>query len=653
MERGKRLTPFAISIICIVALSALALILVIGTDTAWGKVRVEKMLLSSSDGDVVNAMLYRPKTATVENPAPAVVLYHGGNDMLEHTGTYALELARRGFVVINFDYQGSHDSDYKTETSVGESTACGDTIYNTLASYNFVQQDNIAVFGHSMGGGYASRFAAKYAGQVKLLFHLGSAVTASPGDFNYVTIVGDSDESALKRTTVLDSETGKTSQDIHKYYNSPKIAEAWGESAGSIIPSKVYTVKGKDGNDYLRVFYFPSSIHAYYNVNNDAVKQIIYGFILGMNGYGNIDGADLTDPNGYEKITTVWRAKDLGWILEYIAIALLMFTVATRIIKGNTFKSLELKRTESYGIKKKSVGWWLFLALLLVLPPLLYLPGVMGAENGLFPTAFNTDNPVTKIATQCLIPTKWTSADGTAHSIWLLGGTSNVYVLWQWLISFAMLVVFLTYYFVWGKKAGENYKSLGFKTSDEKKFDFVYLLKSLLFGIVVVGSGYLLMGLIGKYTQQGLHVTTLQMSVLSRKRLMCWFVYFIYLMPYFLCNHLAVKSLGIRYDGTNRTLTLNVLKTTFITVGGLFVFYLIFLLQLKFTHTVMEGFRTGILYAYGLAILPLTIGITVGNALNVYVSSKTNSVWAGLCTAVLWGVWTLCSTGGMINNLIF
>ena len=79
----------------------------IGTDTAWGKVRVEKMVLSSSDGDVVNALLYRPKSATPENPAPAVVLYHGGNDMLEHTGTYALELARRGFVVINFDYQGS------------------------------------------------------------------------------------------------------------------------------------------------------------------------------------------------------------------------------------------------------------------------------------------------------------------------------------------------------------------------------------------------------------------------------------------------------------------------------------------------------------------------------------------------------------------
>ncbi len=68
MERGKRLTPFAISVICIVALSALALILVIGTDTAWeGSCR--ENAASSSDGDVVNAMLYRPKTATMENPA--------------------------------------------------------------------------------------------------------------------------------------------------------------------------------------------------------------------------------------------------------------------------------------------------------------------------------------------------------------------------------------------------------------------------------------------------------------------------------------------------------------------------------------------------------------------------------------------------------
>ena len=650
----KKLSPFAIAAIVICFFAVLALTLVIGTDTAWGKVRVEKMVLSSADGDVVNAMLYRPRTATADNPAPAVVLYHGGNDMLEHTGTYALELARRGYVVINFDYQGSHDSDYATATSVGESTFCGDTIYNTLSSYNFVRQDEIAVFGHSMGGGYASRFAAAYADHVKLLVHLGSGVAAQPGNFNYVTIVGDSDESALKRTTVLDEKTGKTTQDIHKYFNSPQLAEAWGEPAGSIIPSKQYHAVAEDGNTYLRVFYFPHAIHAYYNVNNEAVKQIIFGFILGMDGYGNIDNVDLKDEvNGYKGITTVWRTKDFGWILEYLAIVGLMFLVATRLIKTATFKQLELQPIEAYGVPKKTVWWWIFLVVMLILPPLLYLPGVKAAEIGLFPIKYNTDNPVSKIATEALIKTKWTDANGVAHSIWLLGGTSNVYVEWQWLTAFCMLVIFLVYFFVWGRKAGENYRSLGFATSDTKKFSLSYIGKSILFGICVVGAGYLLMAVIGKWTQQGLHINTLQFTNLSRKRVMCWVVYFVYLIPYFLCTSLATKSLGIKYDGTTKNLIMNVLKTTAITVGGLFVFYVIFALQLKLTHTVMEGFRTGILYAYGLAILPLTIGITVGNALNVYISSKTRSIWPGLVTAVLWGVWTLCSAGGLTNNMIF
>jgi hypothetical protein len=223
-------------------------------------------------------------------------------------------------------------------------------------------------------------------------------------------------------------------------------------------------------------------------------------------------------------------------------------------------------------------------SLLIILPPLLYPPGVKGAENGLFPIAYNTDNPVTKIATKCLIPTKWTTADKVQHSIWLLGGTSNVYVEWQWLVAFVMLLVFLAYYFIEGRKGGENYKTLGFKTSDEKKFSIVYLLKSLLFGICVVGTGYVLMALIGKYTQQGLHIATRQMSNLSRKRLMCWPIYFLYLIPYFLCNHLAVRSIGIEYDGTDKNLVLNVVKTTLITIGGLIVFYLMVLFQLKFTH---------------------------------------------------------------------
>ena len=66
-----------------VILFALSLLLIIGTDTNWGKVEVTRMTLTSADGDEISAMLYKPNTATPETPAPAVLYAHGGNDMLE------------------------------------------------------------------------------------------------------------------------------------------------------------------------------------------------------------------------------------------------------------------------------------------------------------------------------------------------------------------------------------------------------------------------------------------------------------------------------------------------------------------------------------------------------------------------------------------
>ena len=82
-----------------VILFALSMLLIIGTDSDWGKVELTRMTLTSADGDEISAMLYKPKTATPDNPAPAVLYAHGGSDMLEQGGTYALELARRGYVV--------------------------------------------------------------------------------------------------------------------------------------------------------------------------------------------------------------------------------------------------------------------------------------------------------------------------------------------------------------------------------------------------------------------------------------------------------------------------------------------------------------------------------------------------------------------------
>lgn len=53
------------------------------------------------------------------------------------------------------------------------------------------------------------------------------------------------------------------------------------------------------------------------------------------------------------------------------------------------------------------------------------------------------------------------------------------------------------------------------------------------------------------------------------------------------------------------------------------------------------------MYIYTIAILPLAIGMAAANALNLFVSKKTNSIWGGLFTALLWGAWIIVSCGGI------
>ncbi|HIT69226.1 MAG TPA: hypothetical protein IAC36_04950, partial [Candidatus Aphodomonas merdavium] len=47
------------------------------------------------------------------------------------------------------------------------------------------------------------------------------------------------------------------------------------------------------------------------------------------------------------------------------------------------------------------------------------------------------------------------------------------------------------------------------------------------------------------------------------------------------------------------------------------------------------------------------IGIGVGNLLNAFVSQKTNSIWPGLFTALLWGTWTISATTAVIQYVFW
>ncbi len=618
-----------VSVLVVLVLFVLSMTMILATDTNWGKIEMTRMTLTSADGDEISAMLYKPKTATPKTPAPCVMYCHGGNDMLEQGSSYAVELARRGYVVVSWDYTGTHYSDVPTGTSEtvvdkvsGLSTMGAETVWNTVKSFNFVDFKKIVSMGHSMGGMYTMGFAIKHQSEVFLQVNIGmnnyGAPTNKEHNFNFVLILGDSDESGLSRSNNSIPNLFKVEQLKRVFaadYTSPAA------SVPEIKMNQVYSVKGTDGNTYTRTGYMPNSCHAYYLVNQETIRTIVYA-ITSQVGVGKDAGVSSYADLG--KISTVWQWKDLGFILMLACVVTTMFVAASALFKTKAFESLKLKPSQSnVGFKRKSAMWYVAFAILFILPVALYRVGMLSS-------------------------TKFLGID--ISKIWLLGGTSNSYVAWQWMAALGMLVFFLIYHFVWGKKQGGNAKSYGFLTSDDGKFKIGYILKAFLFGLITVGSGYLMFALIEAYTQQGMHIATFMMSRIEPNRTMCIVMYFIFLIPYFLTSSLALKSIGLLNTENNVKGTVkSIILGTVVTVGGLLLLWIgfMFILNNGNTLTNIGYFALDRFYIYTIAILPLFIGMLIANSLNIYVAKKTNSIWSGLFTALLWGTWMIICTGGM------
>lgn len=94
--------------------------------------------------------LFVPKTATAENPAPAIVCAHGGTNMLELQMPFYVELARRGYVVIAMDMAGHGESDNAINDLTGGSLGMLAAV-EYLMSMPEVDETNVGITGHSYG----------------------------------------------------------------------------------------------------------------------------------------------------------------------------------------------------------------------------------------------------------------------------------------------------------------------------------------------------------------------------------------------------------------------------------------------------------------------------------------------------------------------
>lgn len=121
--------------------------------TDFGKVQITTVNIVTDSGSTLCGHLYRPKDATAENPLPGIVTCHGNYNNKEMQDVNAIELSRRGYVVLNVDeYRHGHSSPADFETWHMTSVDAVDYLYEL----DFVDQSLIAVTGHSRGAKMAN-----------------------------------------------------------------------------------------------------------------------------------------------------------------------------------------------------------------------------------------------------------------------------------------------------------------------------------------------------------------------------------------------------------------------------------------------------------------------------------------------------------------
>lgn len=316
-------------------------------------------------GTVKSGILYAPKSASSSNKLPAVVLTHGYLNNREHQLPFAVELARRGFVVLTIDREGH--GNYENETDASALMATNGLYDSVKYVYNlpYVDQTRIGISGHSMGGYTTASVlmsdmynAANHAkgtglGIVKAGLMQGWSTYMASGDMLGLDI----DVGMLK---AKDDEFFFTSKDVE---GNPTICRQFLQSQGaaSFVKDTSYKTTGvidiKNAGIYVggqlqdevevgqkingafRVVYESPEIHP---LNHFSARSTGYLVDFFYKSFGT--------PYGFKAIKTtnqVWFLKEIMATLGWVGIIFMIFPLINLLLTAPFFAELKKRRVET------------------------------------------------------------------------------------------------------------------------------------------------------------------------------------------------------------------------------------------------------------------------------------------------------------------
>lgn len=332
--------------------------------TSFGKTEVIEFKIPTGNGRYISGSIFKPEKATDKNQVPAVITEHGYLNNSKMQDINAIELSRRGIVVVAFDayYHGKSSS---TELPVLESTGAEGTGMIDMVEYvygnlDYVDNTKIGVMGHSMGGvatfGTLMYYGAQYQAAIE--------AAMSPDSEGGERITSEEQEEADRvnkvkagfSSAIISMATEETMSAVHaslgisygKYdEGNYDLARGNGDVTGdcrealaavnsvmgenekidSVTAGEYY---GSAGNDTLRVIYNPSHIHPWEHFSAKTSGYVTTFFQKAFQMDSGMDAGN-----------QVWFLKELFNCAAMIGLFLSVVPAAVLLLQMPVFQSLK------------------------------------------------------------------------------------------------------------------------------------------------------------------------------------------------------------------------------------------------------------------------------------------------------------------------
>ena len=362
--------------------------------------RITRIRFDGGHGQL-SGLLYMPKDASASNPKPAVIVTHGYLNSAEMQDANAIELSRRGFVVLALDqYDHGHSAlsheNYSDTSFFGVWLPFWANSMNDAVQYMYDQpyvlkDENgnglIGVTGHSMGG-FSSTLALAFdemqaaeSGVRKVACGLSEG-----SDFMYTAFVGV--DAATADALGGGRTIGKVCAQYDEFFfNDPAVE-------GGTVRHKDY-VSTPDGMTFLQQS-SPAKANTWYDTS-DGGRRIVYepaqthpwnhfsatttAYAISFYQTAFADQAAMLKNIAPAK--QVWQWKEAFECVALVGFVLLILALASIVIELPFFK---LAKSDELAVQPapqggKRVATWLILTVAILLPAIFFTPLMDGGAG--------------------------------------------------------------------------------------------------------------------------------------------------------------------------------------------------------------------------------------------------------------------------------